>query len=264
MNWVRVEWERRETARRSDADRHAVELDSEWIQQSDWSVLQHIARLPVVPNRPKAAGRPAEDARKHEKFSPTRTADELQAVADSLLKAGRFRRALQHYERARSRHPNRADLHWGFGYANYRLARYCKAVSACEMAVQCEPFHDRAFRTLGHSRAALENWPAAVEAFQRFLLLKPNDVAICLALSRVYRRSGEFEKAVDVLSSALALAPSNPTVHLNLGLCLLDLGQSDAAVACLERLESIDEAVAARLRDALASYRNARRSFSTC
>ena len=78
----------------------------------------------------------------------------------------------------------------------------------------------------------------AAAGFQEVLRREPKNIAALGNLGVVYSRQGRFGKAVTVYSSALALAPGEPNLSLNLGLAYLKLDDYQHAKPLFAKLNT--------------------------
>jgi tetratricopeptide (TPR) repeat protein len=93
----------------------------------------------------------------------------------------------------------------------------------------------------GEVKDPLRSNPALVEARAREALADdPANVAALLVLGAVLQRQGQAEAARAILEPLALSQPQMPTVQLELGLALDDLGESGAALAALSRAVDIN------------------------
>lgn len=81
---------------------------------------------------------------------------------------------------------------------------------------------------------------AAEEAFEEAVRLEPEYVPALLALARVYQRTGRPDTALDLYDRLLDIAPDDPRVWNNRGLCLQELGDLTEAESCLRKAVELD------------------------
>lgn len=93
-----------------------------------------------------------------------------------------------------------------------------------EFAIYDEPYY-----YLGLCHYALNNIPAALEAYDRGISLNPNNYDILTAIGACYRALGNFSIAETYLLKSLSLESNNPTAMYNLGCIHLDQGNLDSA-----------------------------------
>ena len=86
---------------------------------------------------------------------------------------------------------------------------------------------------IGRSHIRLERWRDAERAYRKCVELHPQNELSWLGLSRVYRELGEYEKTVDSALNAVSLVHRLPHAHLNLGIALAELGQTERAIFAL-------------------------------
>jgi Flp pilus assembly protein TadD len=95
------------------------------------------------------------------------------------------------------------------------------------------------------------NAHAAVVALERARELEPEKGSIRETLARAYYRTGRFDAASDEFAKAVELDPVNDYAHFGLGLCLMRVGERDAARGHL-RLATVMRPEVEAYRDALA------------
>jgi Flp pilus assembly protein TadD len=95
------------------------------------------------------------------------------------------------------------------------------------------------------------NAHAAVVALERARELEPEKGSIRETLARAYYRTGRFDAASNEFAKAVELDPVNDYAHFGLGLCLMRVGERDAARGHL-RLATVMRPEVEAYRDALA------------
>lgn len=70
---------------------------------------------------------------------------------------------------------------------------------------------------------------AAVQPLERAREMEPRKGSVREALARAYFNSRRYRAARDEFAESLAINPANDYAHYGLGLCLLRLGEADAA-----------------------------------
>jgi Tfp pilus assembly protein PilF len=85
---------------------------------------------------------------------------------------------------------------------------------------------------LGHVFLRVRNCTEAKVAFARALDITPTSAEALLGLARSHREIGENAPAADYYRQYLRMKPDDAATWLNLGHCLLELGQLDAGYDC--------------------------------
>jgi adenylate cyclase len=127
---------------------------------------------------------------------------------------------------------------------------HSEARAMFERAIALDPGNPAAYVGLGRvdlSAVALGWTPDAAEALRRAeslarkaIALDESNPAAHVLLGRVYARTGQYDRAVEVLNRAVALNPSDPASHAGLGDALLWRGDADGAIRALETATAID------------------------
>jgi len=107
--------------------------------------------------------------------------------------------------------------------------------------------YDLAF-TKGIAQFNQGKYREAIEAFQRALAAKPDDVDALYHLGVALRKDDRHREARDVLQKALTLAPGMDKIHFDLAVTHYALGNDREALAALDLAERADP------NDALISY----------
>jgi cytochrome c-type biogenesis protein CcmH/NrfG len=85
---------------------------------------------------------------------------------------------------------------------------------------------------LGNVFLACRNFAAAKVSFARALNISPNSSDAMYGLGTAHWRLCEYQPAADLFRRYLMRKPEDVSAWLNLGHCLLELGQSDAGYDC--------------------------------
>ncbi|MEP1206594.1 MAG: tetratricopeptide repeat protein [Rhizobiaceae bacterium] len=151
-----------------------------------------------------------------------------------------------------------------------RSGRIQKSIRICEELIKDFPFYVGALHTLGLAHMARRDYWSALSCFVRAAMLNPRDWAILTSLAQcyialdaeemaahtleqaiainsddfnihqtlgiIYEREREYEAAVSSLSRAHELEPNNSAAAVQLGSCLVHLGQFDKAAKVLNQV----------------------------
>jgi tetratricopeptide (TPR) repeat protein len=193
-----------------------------------------------------------------------RDAHALRILGCAVLIQGRAAEAIAPLETA-ARICHDAEIDMQLAAALRQAGRADDALSRLRRAIKRQPPNPKAFFELGCALASMKHYDEAADAFARGRDIAPMVVEFSIQLGRVYleRRdfvrakqafaraleisfashdalsgmalahqgAGEFEMAADHFRRCLAAKP-DPGTWLNLGRCLLRLGQMDEAYDC--------------------------------
>ena len=124
------------------------------------------------------------------------------SIASRYRKRGDLEDALRHVERAIELNSILADAHWEKGRLLFDLGKRTEARNALETALRYEPQRLTTLLYLGMIEAELENWPQAIERFERLVVLDPNYGRGHLYLARSLGEGGRIEAAWQALRKA--------------------------------------------------------------
>jgi cytochrome c-type biogenesis protein CcmH/NrfG len=110
-----------------------------------------------------------------------------------------------------------------------------------EQEVASNPTNVEAWTQLGHVYFDTDNPAKAIRAYEKSLELSPDDPNVLTDLGVMYRRNGEFEKALASFDRAITIAPSLEQPRFNKGVVLFyDLKDREGAIKAWEELLKIN------------------------
>jgi tetratricopeptide (TPR) repeat protein len=113
---------------------------------------------------------------------------------------------------------------------------YKQAIAAYRKAVDLDRDNLDAVRGLAQNLLNDNQNDAALEQFKIVAEADPQDAQTLLHISEIYRRNGEFEKALETLNKAESTAPDSMEVQYNRAVIQESLGKFDEAANQLEDL----------------------------
>lgn len=102
-------------------------------------------------------------------------AEQLKNEGNELMKAGRFREALERYTRALELDPRNAVFFCNRAAAHFKLGEHEAAVADCTAALALQPDYGKAHGRLGLALAALQRHREARAAYARAAQLEPDN-----------------------------------------------------------------------------------------
>jgi Flp pilus assembly protein TadD len=145
------------------------------------------------------------------------------------------------------------DLVFSLGVANERLGRFPEAEQAFQRALVIDPEDGRTLNYLGYMWADRgENLEQALELIQRAVALEPDNGAYVDSLGWVYYRLGRLNEARHHLEEAARLMPEDATILEHLGDLYVALEIPDKARELYRRALAIDDDNVEGLRRKLA------------
>ena len=146
----------------------------------------------------------------------------------------------QLFQRPRSAHaPVAAERHLEQGRACLDTGRTAEAKLHLRAALELEPESQDVLERLGLALGLAGELDLAKQAATRALELDPRSVAARLCLGNVYAREERYDDAIREYRDGLAIEPDNGFVHYNLGIALLNRGDTREALAQYRRTVEI-------------------------
>jgi tetratricopeptide (TPR) repeat protein len=122
------------------------------------------------------------------------------------------------------------------GYTYEQKKDYKHAIDAYTKAVDLDKDNLDAVRGLAQNLLNDNQTDAALEQYQTIAAADPQDAQTLLHISEIYRRDGQFEKALDTLNKAQSIAQDSMEVEYNRAVIQESLGKYDEATKELEEL----------------------------
>ena len=167
-------------------------------------------------------------------------ASALNNLGNALRAAGRMAAAVAAYRRAVALvRPPRALFLRNLGSAQLEMGDWAEAAGNLRCATALDSADPITWCWMGHLERALENNDAALDAFGRALVLKPDLVEAHRGIGCVHRFAGRPFEARSAYTRVLELAPEHVLVrllHLDVSLCLGEWSGFDARLAELASL----------------------------
>ena len=153
-------------------------------------------------------------------------------LADALEGKGDLAAAIAELEGAAAAEPERIDWQQRLGRFLYRTGNYAAALNALRRAAAGSGAADD-YHALGLCLRALDNLPAAAEALEQALHLRPDAAAWRIDLALVHLARGWHGEALAELNQVIATTPDLPGAWRARAHALLAIGQHEKARADL-------------------------------
>jgi tetratricopeptide (TPR) repeat protein len=156
--------------------------------------------------------------------------DTLFAMA--LRQTGRGEEALSRLKRAAKRQPPYAPAFYELGYLLMSLENYDEAIAALRRGIETAPMTPQLSIQLGEVLLRCRSYGEAKAAFTRALEIAPNSAAGLFGIAKAHQSLGEAATAATYYRRCLVLTPEDSACWLNLGHCLLQLGEIEPGYDC--------------------------------
>jgi tetratricopeptide (TPR) repeat protein len=153
-------------------------------------------------------------------------------LAMALRQTGRNEDALSRLKRAVKRQPPYAPAFHELGYLLMLLEQHDAAIEALRGGLEIAPMMPQLSIQLGEVLLRRRSYSQAKVAFARALEIAPNSVEALFGLAKAHQSLGEPAPAVACYRRCLVLSPQDDACWLNLGHCLLQIGDVEAGYDC--------------------------------
>jgi tetratricopeptide (TPR) repeat protein len=153
-------------------------------------------------------------------------------LAIALRQAGRYEDAESRLKRTIKRRPAFVAALQELGCLFASLKRYDEAIESFSRGLEITPMSPELSIQLGHAYLQCRNFAEAKIAFARVLQIAPGSYDALFGTAKAHQGAGEKQLAADFFRRCLMARPNDASTWLNLGRCLLDLGQRDAGYDC--------------------------------
>jgi tetratricopeptide (TPR) repeat protein len=134
--------------------------------------------------------------------------------------------ALATFRKGLERNEDSVRLRFRLGVVHDKMGQKDACIEAMKAVIAIDPKHAEALNYLGYTYAELGiHLDEAENLVKRALIEKPNDGYITDSLGWVYYKKGLYDKAVQLLEEAAALADDDPTILEHLGDAYLKLNK---------------------------------------
>ena len=152
------------------------------------------------------------------------------AVAYNLLgsvceKTGRFRKAIEMFQKAVAAKPDYTEAHNNLGVLFKRIESYGEAIPHFERAINLSPQRGDVYYNLGNVYKALGNDEQAEENFAKAIAVDPSYVPSYINLGTMMEAKGKFGDAIRIYQKGLQVDLSQPRLHYNLGVVYERMGK---------------------------------------
>jgi tetratricopeptide (TPR) repeat protein len=130
--------------------------------------------------------------------------------------------------------PINAETRFAAGQLAESMSRWTQAIEQYNLAVEVDPKHQQALYRLGILNAQEKNYPAAIEAWEKYLKATNYSGKAYGNLGFCYELSGDYEKAEATYKKGIERAHKDQLCRVNYGLMLAKQGRTNEAFVQLK------------------------------
>jgi protein O-GlcNAc transferase len=117
-----------------------------------------------------------------------------------------------------------------------RNSQYQEAIPPIKELLEADPLDHGAWLMLAAANAGLQRYDLVIDCCRRVIAIQPNNSAAHYNLGIALLQQGDTWNAASSFSEASRLSPDRPEIHFYLGNTLMQLGQYDRAAQCYHRV----------------------------
>lgn len=141
----------------------------------------------------------------------------LIAKGDMSFVGGRYKEALDLYQRALVRAPNNGELHLNVAKIHYQLDDPQAVTTSAQEAInKGTQSPGVAFLLIAEANKALRKYPEAIDAYNRAQNLDPKNYDVYRNLADLYRIQNRFDDAIRISRQALTIFPNDGNIYTDL------------------------------------------------
>lgn len=164
-------------------------------------------------------------------------------------RAGKFKEAVEFYEKAILLNPKYAQAYHELGYALLKLGKYKESVEASKEAITLKPKNPETYKNLASAYQSLNDLEKACENLGKVRDLMPNNFQAVSNLSKCYIQQGKNDEAIKSYKDAIRINPRNANARYELGRLYNRLGRSEDAMDEYTELLKLNPSLANKLAE---------------
>jgi len=158
----------------------------------------------------------------------------LNALADSLIKLGRYKEAEEALRLSGSIAIEDANIR-AKAELCIKEKDYACALAYLDELIRREPGNSKAYFLLGLVYEEIGSMEEAERAYRESLRLEPDNVDTLINLGNLVAMKGRLKESLDLLNKAKSLKPDLPSIYINLGVTYAEMGDYEKALWNLDR-----------------------------
>lgn len=150
-------------------------------------------------------------------------------------KIQRFPEALNDFNEAFAINNSSLDVILPLSETYRYLNKTDQAIILLNRAIEQNPGYAPLFELLGKIARDRNDYPVAIEAFEKYAALKPGEIKAHNFLADLYLQTGDYEKSLNCLINSLSIDPLDPNAYKIKGLIYLEQGDEEKGCNTLFR-----------------------------
>lgn len=153
-----------------------------------------------------------------------------------------YRGAISLYRQATASFPEAVEALWGLGHCLAEVGRLSEALNAFERAILINPNNPEAYYEQAQFYSKIKNIDGEINAYKQVIRLEPRHWRAYSGLASAYSKTKDYNKAIIASLKCIATVPYNKkaTAYLHLGAIYRNLGDRSNAIELYEQVLEFD------------------------
>ncbi len=169
-------------------------------------------------------------------------ADAFYGLGSVLMRMTKYADAAAAFEKAISLNINNKEIYFELGGVYEALQNWAKAAEVYEKYIALKPEVTwNAYLRLGFCRMSLNQFDAAIAAYQEALKAQPKDLKLNMSLAEAYEKAGQFEKAEETYGTLAQINPTDARTYYGQAYRMYDAaGKFDKAIGPAKKIMELE------------------------
>jgi tetratricopeptide (TPR) repeat protein len=161
-------------------------------------------------------------------------------LGEALLYQGKYKEAIEKYEKAVEIDPENARSHNDWGYALLKQKKYKEAIKKLKKAIKIDPYYAHPYINWGDVLYYQEKYNEAIEKYKIAIEIDPMIAVAYNNMGYVLCEMGKYNEAIENCKKAIEIDPKDALTYNNWGYALREQKKYNEAIEKYKKAIKID------------------------